>query len=228
MKTFGICFVSALLIGSSMSTALAAENEATPASFSLQFSGLKWAQSTTKYSDESSKRELTTLMTADLVDSMIWTSFGKVNLYFYPFLDSNALVSLSYMVRDDLELGIDLGLNTSKMKDPKSELTSDLFGGFVTWLVPLENYTLENLAILDFTRTESTEINSTTNEEQTVKITGNFLKISSNIVVPIAKNAWYMAGVWWATENGKNQTADTTKKSTQFGLTLAGLRLTID
>jgi hypothetical protein len=61
-----------------------------------------------------------------------------------------------------------------------------------------------------------------------MKVTGNFLKLSSNIVVPIAKNAWYMAGVWWASENGKNQSTDTTKKSTQFGLTLAGLRLTID
>lgn len=228
MKKSGIYFVSALLIGSSGSTAWAEEKEEASASFSVQFSGLRWAQSKTKYSDEDSKREMTTLMTGDLVDSLVWATVGKFNLYFYPFQDINSLVSLGYMIRDDLEVGVDLGLNSSKMKDPKSELSSDLFGAFVTWSVPFDGYILENFAVLDVTRSEATEINSTTNEEETTKITGNFFKISSSVVVPIAKNASYMAGVWWAAENGKNQATDVTKKSTQFGLTLAGLRLTIE
>lgn len=228
MKKSGFYFVSALLIGSSMPMALAEEKEETAASFSFQFSGLRWAQSNTKYSDEDSKREATTLMTGDLVDSLVWATVGRFNLYFYPFQDINSLVSLGYMIRDDLEIGVDLGLNSSKIKDPKSELSSDLFGAFVTWSVPIQSFVLENFAVFDVTRSESTEINSTTNEEETTKITGSFFKISSTVIVPIAKNASYMAGVWWAAENGKNHAADTTKKSTQFGLTLAGLRLTIE
>jgi hypothetical protein len=228
MRKSGIYVMAVLLIGSSGATAWAEENESTPASFSLQFSGLRWSQSGTKYSDETSKREVSSLMTGDLVDSLVWATIGKVNLYFYPFQDVNSLVSLSYMVRDDLELGVDLGLNANKTKEPKSELSSDLLGAFVTWSVPVEDYVLEHFAVLDVTRTEATEINSSTNEEETNKVTGNFFKISSSIVIPIAKNAYYMAGVWWAAENGKNHATDTTRTSTQFGLTLAGLRLTVD
>lgn len=224
MKNFGVCIVSALLAGSSM----AAESEPAAASLSMQFTGLRWAQSQTKYSDEDSKREITTLTSGDLVDSLLWATVDKVNLYFYPFQDSNALLSIGYMIRDDLELGIDLGLNASKVKNPKSELSSDLFGAFATWIVPVGDYALENVGILDFTRTESTETNTTTGEEEKIKVTGSFFKVSSSIVIPIAKNAWYMGGVWWAAENGKNHSDDSTKKSTQFGINLAGIRITID
>lgn len=224
MKNSAVYFVSILLTTGSM----AAENEPIAASLSLQFSGLRWAQSQTKYSDEGTKREITTLNSGDLVDSLIWATVDKVNLYFYPFQDSNALLSLGYMIRDDLELGVDLGLNASKVKDPKSELSSDLFGAFATWIVPAGDYTLENVGILDFTRSESTELNTTTGEEENIKVTGSFFKVSSSIIIPIAKNAWYMGGVWWAAENGKNHSDDSTKKSTQFGINLAGLRMTIE
>ncbi len=220
--------MSALLIGSLSSAAGAEEKEEPGASFSFQFSGLRWAKSKSKASDEDTNRELTTLMTGDLIDSSVWATVGKFNLYFYPFQDVNSLVSLGYMLRDDLEIGVDLGLNSSKWKDPKSELSSDLFGVFATWSVPFDGYVLENFAVLDVVKSESTEINSTTTEEETTKITGNFLKISSSVVIPLAKNASYLAGLWWAAENGKNHADDTTTKSTQFGLTLAAFRLTID
>ncbi|MDQ3231307.1 MAG: hypothetical protein M3Q07_05750, partial [Pseudobdellovibrionaceae bacterium] len=168
------------------------------------------------------------LMTGDLVDAFVYATIGKLNLYFYPFQDVNSLVSVSYMVRDDLEVGVDLGLNANRIKEPKSELSSDLFGAFVTWYVPVGSYSLENMALVDFTRVESTDLNSLTNEEETSKHTGSYMKISSTIIVPISKNAFYFAGIWVAAERGKDHTSDVTKKSSQFGLTLAGLRLTVD
>jgi hypothetical protein len=125
-------------------------------------------------------------------------------------------------------VGVDLGLNANKFKNPNSEISSDLFGIYGFWTVPFENNFLENSAVLDVTRTESNGMNSTTNEEETTKETGSFLKISSTMLFPIAKNAWYMTGVWWAAENGKNHTADTSRKSTQIGITLAGFRITME
>ncbi len=228
MKNSGKYLISALVMGSMTSTAWAEEKDEPGASFSLQFSGLRWAKSKSKASDEETSRDLTTLMTGDLVDSSVWATVGKFNLYFYPFQDVNSLVSLGYMLRDDLEIGVDLGLNSSKLKDPKSELSSDLFGAFATWSVPFDACVLESFAVFDLVKSESTEINSTTGEEETTKLTGNFLKISSSVVIPLAKNASYLAGVWWAAENGKNHADDTTTKSTQFGLTLAAFRITID
>lgn len=224
MKNFGIYCMSLLVATGSF----AAENEPIAASLSLQFTALRWAQSDTKYSDEATKREITTLNSGDLVDSLIWATIDKVNLYFYPFQDSNALLSIGYMVRDDLEIGLDLGVNTSQVKNPKSELSSNLLGVFATWIVPVGDYALENVGIFDVTSSKSTEVNTTTGEEDSIKVNGTFFKLSSSIVIPIAKNAWYMGGVWWASENGENMSADTTKKSTQFGINVAGLRMTIE
>lgn len=142
MKKFGIYSIYAALTASSIPAAMSQENEAVPASLSLQFTGLKWAQSSSKYSDEDITRKSTSLMTGDLVDAVVYATIGKWNVYFYPFQDINALVSLSYMVRDDLEVGVDLGLNSSKLKEPKSEFSSDLFGAFVTWGVGFEGFSL--------------------------------------------------------------------------------------
>jgi len=228
MKKLGIYSIYAALTASSIPAAMGQENEAVPASLSLQFTGLKWAQSSTKYSDEDITRKSTSLMTGDLVDAVVYATISKWNVYFYPFQDINALVSLSYMVRDDLEVGVDVGLNSSKLKEPKSEFSSDLLGAFVTWGVGFEGFSLENFAVLDYTRVESTTLNTTTNMDETSKVTGSFVKISSTAVVPIAKNAHYLAGIWAAAERGTNHALDTTKKSSQFGLMLAGLRLTLD
>ncbi|WP_141731600.1 hypothetical protein [Oligoflexus tunisiensis] len=234
MKKFAVYCISAVLLSSSLQASATEEAEAgsaateSTASYSLQFSGLKWAQSKTKYSDEATSRDATSLMTGDLVDASVWASIGKWNVYFYPFQDVNALASVSYMLRDDLEIGIDLGLNATRVKEPKNEVSSDLYGIFTTWSVPFESFILENLAVLDMTRVETTSFNSTTGEDESTKVTGSYLKLSSTIVVPLAKNAAYLAGVWWASESGKNDGTDTTRKSSQFGLTLAGLRLTLD
>lgn len=228
IKKIGLYFIYLALIGNSAPAAFAEDSGPALASLSLQFSGLKWDQTKTKYSDEDSARESTSLMTGDLVDASVYAAIGKVNLYFYPFLDLNSLVSIGYMIQDNLEVGIDLGLNASKIKEPKNELSSDLMGAFTTWTVAFDGFALENFAVLDFTRVESTMYNSTTNEDDKTKVTGTFMKVSSTVVVPIAKNAFYMGGIWLAAERNKNDTLDVTKNSTQFGLMLAGLRLTVD
>jgi hypothetical protein len=228
MKTFGFYFVSALLIGISSMPAHAEENESPGASFSLQFTGLRWDQSRTKYSDESKAWDSIHLKTGDLVDAVVWATIGRLNVYFYPFLDSNALVSVGYMLREDLEIGFDLGVNATRIEEPKTEMSSDLMGAFITWSLPFEYHILENYAVFDFTRGETTNVDTSTQEEETRKQSGSYFKVSSTVIVPLAKNVWYMTGLWWAAENGKDHTTRVTKKSSQFGLTVAGLRLTVD
>jgi nucleoside-specific outer membrane channel protein Tsx len=219
------CSLPALAVDDAPTTAAPPESTA---SLSLQFSGLAWDQSTTKYSDEETSRDSTSLMTGNLVDASIWASFGPWNVYFYPFQDMNALASVGYMLGDDLEIGIDLGLNATRLKEPKNEVSSDLFGIFTTWSVPFDDFILENFAVLDITRMETTSFNSVTGEDEKTKVTGNYVKLSSTVVVPLAKNAAYLAGIWLASETGKNDGTDTTRRSSQFGLMLAGLRLTLD
>jgi hypothetical protein len=228
MKLFGYYFASAVLVGTSSQAAQAEDSASPGASFSLQFTGLRWDQSRTKYSDEAKARESTHIKTGDLADSVVWATIDRLNVYFYPFQDSNALVSVGYMLRDDLELGLDLGVNATRVEDPKTEMSSNLMGAFVTWSLPFASQILENYAVFNFMTAEATDVNTSTQEEETRKQSGSSFKASSTVIIPLARNVWYMTGIWWATEKGKDHGTQVTRSSSQFGVTLAGLRLTVD
>src|SRR4051812_41313048 len=58
------------------------------------------------------KAKTTGMTTSDLSGSYLEGTWGKFNLYVYPFFANNKLVSGSYMVMDTLEVGLDLGLNS--------------------------------------------------------------------------------------------------------------------
>jgi|GEM_PF-3543759 len=208
------------------------DKEATPATFTFQYSGLRWTANTTKSTDqngEKTEQKSTSLMTADLAHSMVYMTIGdKLKLYFYPFQDGNALVSAGYMLRDDLEVGLDLGLNSTRIDQPKGISQASLFGGFATWAVPFPTFVLENSIILDSSSFKTLTTNSLTGDEETSEFSGAFLKVGATAVVPIAKNASYLAGVWFAMDHSKNNSVAAKRSSSQFGITLAGLRITLD
>ncbi len=235
MQAWKIRAFSLLFLGCglpSFSAARAEEEGPLPATLTFQYSGYKWNSTTSKSTDTNgneTERKGTSTLTADLVDSLIYVTIGgKLNLYLYPFQDGNALASVGYMVRDDLELGIDLGLNSTKIDEPKEEDHATLFGAFATYTVPVSNFALENAVVIDMTKLNSSSVSETTGAESTTEINGVFIKASVNAIIPIAKNALYFAGPWLAIDNTKNASSDSKRASSQFGLTLAGLRITVD
>lgn len=208
-------------------THAALADEARPASLSLQFSGLKWQESHSKEDGTDGTIKATQQLTADLVDATLWLTFdGRWNFYLYPFQDANALLSLGYMLRDDLEIGIDLGLNSTKVTNPDAEVKSDIFGVFGTWSVPVSSFMLENVAVYDLLTLKVKETDPVSGAMTSSKTTGSYMKISSTVVLPLAKNAQYLGGVWYATDDSK--TAGIKLKKSQFGLLLAGIRITVD
>jgi len=201
--------------------------EAKPASLSLQFSGLKWQESSSKEDGADATTKATQTLTADLVDGTLWLTFDeRWNFYLYPFQDANALLSIGYMLREDLEIGVDLGLNSTKVTDPDAEVKSDIFGAFATWIVPVSSYALEIGAVYDLLTLKVKEADAVTGDMTTSNTTGSYMKVSSTLVIPLAKNAQYIGGVWYATDDSK--TAGVKTKQSQLGLLLAGIRITLD
>lgn len=214
----------------SVTQAQGAEKEEEKASLSVQFSALKWSSTKTKETESGTESEQqgTSLITGDLVDSTLYLTTGKWNFYLYPFQDSNALVSGSYMVLDNLELGLDFGIQSQKVDKPKTEDRSTLFGFFATHFLAIGDNTLESGAVIDATSFRSTSTNPNTNEESTAESSGIFIKLSANYVVPLSKNLWYYGGAWVALQNEKPKSGDDKTATSQFGLTFAGIRSTVN
>jgi len=204
--------------------------EPSKASFSLQFSGLRSSTTTTKVEqngiEQSSKTS--SILTLDLVDAYVWLTWDRFNVYLYPFQDANALFTATYMVTETVELGFDFGFNTTKTDQPKDELTARIFGLTGTLYTPLPNdITLETGLVLDATENKNVFIDNAGLETSSTS-KGRFGRLNVGVVVPLAKNAWYYGGASLSLQTTK--TDNTSKKSTasQFGLTLAALRVTLD
>lgn len=218
--------LAGLLLASVSVAASAAE--LSPASLSFQFSGIKYT--TTTISSEAGGREesnrAASIVTSDLVDASIWAKVDDFNLYVYPFQDSNAFVSLGYMVNPAFEIGLDLGYNKTKEQEPSLELSRHIFGMFGTYYVPLQSVTLENTLLCDISRGRSVTLSNTTGEEQEIEQKGYFIKATVAAFYPLGKNAWYMASMWFSTQN-QHDNQDQSKKFRQFALTPLGFRITL-
>ncbi|MCX6127667.1 MAG: hypothetical protein NTX25_01220 [Proteobacteria bacterium] len=220
-----------LLASLSLSQFARAEDENPPATLTFQYSGLKWNTVTTKTSPAIGaevERKTTSLLSSDLADAAVYASMNKFNVYFYPFLDSNALVSLSYMVQSDLELGFDLGVSHIKVNGSSNELSDSLFGIFAIWSKPISTMTLENSLTLDATSSKSVSFNEITQQESKTQISGKLIKAMSIVLVPLSRNASYFGGLWLGVENKKDSTDGEKTAKTQFGITLAGLRISLE
>ena len=232
MRLFRSIPFSLILLAFCNSPKALADEGSSPATFSFQYSGLKWSASTNKTSPANgaaeSERKISSLLTSDLADSMVFATIDKFNIYFYPFLDGNALASISYMVRPDLELGIDIGLNATKVDSPKFNRNDSIYGAFATWSVPVDTMHLENMLIVDRSSRKITDLNPSTNIESTEESSSLFIKGSTLLVVPLAKNASYLGGVWIASSSATDKTNDIKSTSHQYGLVLAGFRITLE
>jgi hypothetical protein len=181
---------------------------------------------------DSVKSKETTLTTAPLDESYVTLSWGKVSVYIYPFADLH-LTSLSYMVTDEVELGLDLGLNSSSVDKPKSSSAENLVGVFATYYAELGANSLEALLIVDQTQTknETTTVDETSGAETKSETTSTVMlvKPSVTVLVPLNKTMKYFAGLAYSMETSEEKVGDAkTKVSTNtFSATLAGVRFTL-
>jgi hypothetical protein len=182
---------------------------------------------------DEAEQKTTAMDTADLDDSWAAVQLGKTLVYVYPFNDTKT-VSLSYMVTDLVEVGIDLGLNSNKVDKPKDESTDNTFGAFITAYPALGKQTLEATLAIDQTATksETAPVDATGAETDGDPVkkeeTAMEIKLGANILVPLSANLMYAGGLTYTSTAYEEKEAKDKKTFGELAVNLASLRLTLN
>lgn len=206
--------------------ATAAEGEV---GLSLQFSGLKWSsldETKTDAAGNEAEETTTVLKTSDLGDALFWVTIDKLNIYFNPFTESSRIFNIGYMFTEALELGLDIAIENSKADESKNETMKNTYGLFATWYQPLGKWNVEASLYLDMINQETKTGATASTAASKVKEDGSNIKVQGVFLYPLAKNAWYQAGLVYQMKNLEGDGEEKTE-ATQIDVTLAGIRLAI-
>ena len=218
--------VAGLMAGLSNSYAALAEDEG---SFTFHLPLVNYSNSSAKAKSEgvTSTVKTTQTKTADLDGSYLEASWGKANLYLYPFADSKK-ISPSYLVTDAIEVGLDLGINASTIDMPKNSDSSSLFGVFgiyyanLTKTIVLENSLNIGMKTNSGTVTETVAGVATETKSKNSDLT---IAVSVNAVVPLAKNVQYVGGLSYTMDNNDDKQNKVKTSTGTLGVNLATVRL---
>ena len=207
-------------------TAVSAET-----SFILQLPILDYSEtSTTITSNESSgiSSKSSSLETAQLENSYLSIGMDSFVLYFYPFADLG-YVSASYVFNETIEVGIDVGLNSSKFDNSENKSSSTLFGLFAGYFSPLfrENITGEYYLFLSQSSVKETSIETVETNEKIQKsdsVQSSF-KLTTDAVISLTKNVSYVAGVSFFISRDKEKESNDATKTSQIGFRFASIRV---
>lgn len=203
------------------------------ASLTLNFSVLNYSmnsKSDTPDGGTKTSSKETKLDTAKVGGAYAQFTLGNFNVYLNPFGDDKK-VSPSFMVIPDfLEVGLDIGLNSTSVDKPAKMSTNDTTLGLFAWVYPkLGSMTSEiGLVIDQVSNKESDESSGTAVKKESSNMTE---MVAANIVVPLAKNFNYVGGLSYTNGAGTVKEPATSKgknTSGEFGLNLVSLRYTID
>lgn len=200
--------------------------------FTLQLPVLDYSSTSGSSKDESDAEvdtQASSLETAQLAGAYVSLMMDKCMLYFYPFADLK-YVSASYMLGESAEIGVDFGINSSKLDKPKSESSSTQVGFFAGYFAPLvkDKINGEYYAFFSQTSTTATDevLTGTTLAEQKSDTIGTSIKVTAEAVVTLAKNVSYVGGLSYAINAAKDNEAKSSSSSNQLGIRLAAIRMT--
>ncbi|MCX6108691.1 MAG: hypothetical protein NTZ90_03700 [Proteobacteria bacterium] len=223
--------VAGVMAGLSGSYTALAEDEAS-FTFHLPVLNYSSASSSAKNSSSSPSTKTTkttsTSKTNDLSGSYLEASWGKANLYVYPF-NASSIVSPSYMVKDNLELGLDLGLNSLSINKPKETANTNVYGVWGIYYVNVSKaLVIENGLNLDYTsKSGKKTVTSSAGVNSDVKTNDNTLavKVTINAVVPLAKNVNYLGGISYEMDQEDDKEGKIKTDTGIFSVNLATVRL---
>lgn len=227
MKLFSaIAAVSSLVIGQNAFGANAA-------TVTLNLPALTYSSSTEKVKPTGgteTEAKKSKLSTVQLDQSFVSLTWKQLVVYYYPFTDAK-VASVSYLVSDLVEVGLDLGLNSVKVDKPKDDKSVNTVGVYA-WLYPkFGTLSSEFALIVDQTSTTGEMATTTTAGTTTTKVKDSALltKVVANAVVPLTDNLNYVGGIYYAMTSAKADEAPKSKKTTgEFGVNIATLRVTLN
>ncbi len=225
--------LKALLVSTLFGASAASAADAT---LTLNLPALSYSTTETKVKPDGgteAKETTSGLATADLSQSYASVQFGSFLFYAYPFVDSK-MVSLSYAVSEMIEVGLNLGLSSTKLKEAKTDSNKNLVGIFA-WVYPKlgavnaeAGLSIDQSTETGKSTTSVTVGTTTTTAEAKTNMSTLDVKLVANILVPLAKNLNYTAGFWYLMSNMNDKENKVKSTDGGFGLNIASLRLTLN
>ena len=202
--------------------------------YTLELSAIKYSSGDSKSTPDvgdSEKTKTTTIKTGDLSDSYISASVdSKYLLYVYPFAAGTS-ISAGYMINDAIEVGLDLGINTSKSTTGGKDTVEDsnLYGIYVTSYFPIMGDKVIELAgVVDFTsgKTKSYQADTQGNPvEHKTEVSSIFYKLGVNYVHPVSKNFQLLCGIAYSMTSSNEKVASLKTNNGDFTVKLASVRM---
>jgi hypothetical protein len=181
-----------------------------------------------------SKVQSTETATNDLEGAYLEASWGRLNIYVYPFafcVDDKCtlrrFVSGSYMILRSLEVGADFGYNSTTVDTPKKSTSQSIYGVFGTYYYELtRSINLEAGLAIDATSTTTTTGSGTSQTE--TNASGNITKITVNGVVPLTRNVNYVGGFEYLVKSDESKEAKIKSDDTTLKINIATVRFLIN
>lgn len=214
----------AALVGSS---AMAGEGGLT---IQVNHKVLTYSSSTTKTDvGGTSTDEKTTEVATYPGDLTVLLGFNNWAVYLYPGQEGRA-IGAGYMVMPELEVGVNLGVNSKNIDKPKTETADNNYGIYGIYYLNMGKPSLEiglNIdSISSNEKADETE-DGVDNAVDTLKTSGMSYGLNVDYILPVAGAFSYFAGLNYSLSNTKDTTtAGTDEKVTDSSLavTLAGAR----
>ncbi len=222
MRTVSLFLASLALCLNSLARA----DESDRASFGLQFSLLQLStgQQHLQTLTEDTKKTITEWKSSNLIDASTWLKVDKMSFYIYPFQDNNAFFSLGYQLLDTLEVGLDAGYNSQRIKtsDQTQASKDQLLGLYFVHTAQLPKFDIETNVIYD--RVDGLS-GAQSSAESDTKRQGSFTKLSFSAVIPLRSNASYVGGIAYSLASQK--TGSDKESIASFTTQIFGLRFVL-
>lgn len=194
------------------------------AKFQLQQDVLTWhsVHAEAKTDAGTTKTDTTSLATAP-VSLQLLASWGKYNVYVWPV--SGGSVGVGYLVIDNLEVGLKLGLSSMETKVGSADKVSTSNNGYGVWAL----YTMgmgENYVELTVPINMSSGSAPGTVATEKKTTSGMNFGFSAEYFMPLAKNFVWGGGLSYTMNSGEEKDGSTkiTNSGSDIGLTLTKFR----
>lgn len=152
---------------------------------------------------------------------------GKVNVYLYPTQEGYP-VGVGFQAMKELEVGLMLAMNSTKVDKPKREQSSNVYGLWALYALKLGANSLEMELPIAMTSgsdksTPAATADDPTPEETKSTTSGTIIAPSVTFVLPLNKNVSWMAGLNYTMDNSEEKVGEAKQKISKSGL---GINLT--
>jgi hypothetical protein len=175
----------------------------------------------------STNQKISNIVTVDMEKAWLSLEHNKTLIYFYPWANTKQ-ISIGRLLSDSFEAGLDLGINSNKQDNPKSESSALTFGVYGYYYPTIFDLDTELGIFLDHTSELQINVDAETQKETKSKKNSLLASVLINAIIPLAKNLNYVFGLSYEMTSAKETESVTKTSSSVLKFNLASLRLQLN